>query len=290
MSIVKCRCLPLSRSAGNLSSKYVASKLYKKLLQNLPDLFVGAINVSSELWKADFEANVTLAFEKVHERFLETADIMTSPVIETGFAPSMDQSGTTATALLVTKDVVLVASLGDSRAVMSSREEDKTKAWKDFPSMSAIQLTIDHVASDPKERELVIARGGSVSNSSGGLQRVDGTLAITRSIGDANLAQVLSRKPHVLVLDRKEIREMCGNEDIDDDIPCFVILASDGLWDVMSNEEAVDMVVDIILRQSDNVQMSAGGSLFQDAAERLAVEAFVRGSTDNIGVCVVAVD
>jgi len=90
----------------------------------------------------------------------------------------------------------------------------------------------------------------------------------------------------------------------------------------MSNQEAVDMVVDIILREGDNAAAAddsstrgatssfpsssdegdnihnnnggGGGSAddgpFQEAAERLAVEAYVRGSTDNIGVCVVAVD
>ena len=85
----------------------------------------------------------------------------------------------------------------------------------------------------------------------------------------------------------------------------------------MSNQEAVDMVVDIILRHNEALAASfqpgdttrevalfpsyddidddddddeGSGGPFQESAERLAVEAYVRGSTDNIGVCVVAID
>jgi len=186
------------------------------------------------------------------------------------------------------------------------------------------------VASNPAEQELVLQRGGYVSKT-GSTARVNGTLAITRSIGDANLAPVLSREPHVRIFDRSELQELCGdpsdmsNSDKESDssrstnnqtaIPCFAILASDGLWDVMSNQEAVDMVLDIILRHNeahastfqpghttrevvlassyddiDDDNDEGNGGPFQESAERLAVEAYVRGSTDNIGVCVVAID
>ena len=209
-------------------------------------------------WKEDIRVNVTKAFETVHERFLDRITTMTSSISEVGSAPKMDQSGTTATALLVTKDVVIAAVLGDSRGVLASakskpsggsetgslsasaRTKGKSK-WKDFPEVSAIQFSIDHVASNPMERELVRKRGGFVSTSRN-TTRVNGTLAITRSIGDANLAPVLSREPHVRAFDRSELRELCGDlgrtpsdlsgEENDSNnsrnnrsvIPCFAIL------------------------------------------------------------------
>ncbi|KAG7346445.1 serine/threonine protein kinase [Nitzschia inconspicua] len=278
---------------GNLASKFVASSLYKELVDAVPSL----MNGEDGLDEIQIKQNVTSAFETVHELFLEAVNIAATPVIQAGSGPSMDQSGTTATTLLVTNNTILVASLGDSRAVMSSLVEDDEMGvgWKDFPTLSAIQLTPDHVASDPSEADVVIAKGGSISKVKGGVVRVNGTLAITRSIGDALLAPVLSREPHILVLTRTQFQKQCGSGVFHHKaIPCFVILASDGLWDTMSNQEAVDMVVDVILRSSsdkDNSNnMVAGGSVFQDAAERLAVEAYVRGSTDNIGVCVVAVE
>jgi len=223
---------------GNLASKFAASALYTELLRQLPGLMqVGGRKTSESstpvqtenepAWKEDIRVNVTKAFETVHERFLERITTMTSAISEVGSAPKMDQSGTTATALLVTEDVVIAAVLGDSRGVLasangkdpngigsettsSSSGSSKKKQWKNFPEVSAIQFSIDHVASNPAERDLIVSRGGFVSKS-GDTARVNGTLAITRSIGDANLAPVLSREPQVRVFDRSELRELCGD-------------------------------------------------------------------------------
>jgi protein phosphatase 1L len=251
---------------GNLASKYVASTMYNQLVTHLGDL---EEILKNPTWKAEVTHNVSLAFQEIHEEFLEGLSL----------APSaMDQSGTTATALFVTEEAIVVSSIGDSRAVLSSTGPS---------GISAIQLTRDHVASDPDERDKVIRRGGSVS-SAGSIARVNGTLAITRSIGDANLSPVLSRIPHVVSMRREEIRQQCGENR---EIPCFVVLASDGLWDVMSNQEAVDMVAQVVAAYdaTDRVSWNNGGA-FQEAAEVLAIDAYVRGSSDNIGVCVVAVD
>ncbi|CAJ1935648.1 unnamed protein product [Cylindrotheca closterium] len=223
------------------------------------------------IWKEEIRANVSGAFAQLHEDFVERTSRMNGSTV--------DRSGTTATSLLVTDDVVVVSSIGDSRAVLSSINENG--------EITAIPLTKDHVASDPSEQSFVIEKGGFVS-SVGGIDRVNGTLAITRSIGDVGLAPVLSRVPNVKIFTHYEIGDLCGANQ-HQSIPCFVVLASDGLWDVMSNQEAVEMVAIVIASYdaTDRVSWNNGGA-FQEAAEVLAVDAYVRGSNDNIGVCVVA--
>ena len=136
----------------------------------------------------------------------------------------MDESGTTATILYVTHLAVIIANVGDSRAVISQ--------WQNSGRLSAYQLTIDHVVSSQDEQLLIAERGGSVSKS-GGIERLNGILAVSRSLGDINLAQFLSRTPHVLSLTKHEAYQLCDMQ-IDSKIkhprPCFIILASDGLW------------------------------------------------------------
>ena len=226
-------------TAGNLASKFAASELYTELLSHLPDLMrinekKSSISSNNELpWKEEIRVNVTKAFESVHGRFLDRITMMTSAISEVGSAPKMDQSGTTATALLVTDEVVIAAVLGDSRGVIAATNNSRSSAsidsngknkWKSFPEVSPIQLSIDHVASDPTEKQLVLQRGGTVSES-GDIARVNGTLAITRSIGDESLSPVLSREPHVRIFDRTELRELCGNLNSGETvIPCFAIL------------------------------------------------------------------
>lgn len=248
---------------GNLAAKYVASVIYGILQSRFANLSAESKYVST--WKADAAKKMTGIFEEIHRNFLEAVS----------FAPVgvMDQSGTTATIIYLNDHVVLIASVGDSRAIMSSKDERG--------KLSFVQLTDNHVASNPIERELVIGRGGTVTKSPNGVDRVNGQLVITRSIGDSNLSKYLSRVPSVVAMTREELNDSCGLE------RCFVVLASDGLWDVMCNQEVVDMVSEVLeaYSLSEGNRWEEGGA-FQEAAERLTQEAYVRGSTDNIGVSV----
>jgi len=263
---------------GNFASKFAASFLYKELATRLN----GRVDTLAPNWKKSVEDRVGDAFAAVHESFLEA--IARAPY---GF---MDESGTTATALLVTDGAYIIASLGDSRAVLSTRHRNADGNFE----LGALQLTKDHVASDGEERTSVESRGGTVVRR--GIDRVNGTLAITRSIGDASLAPWLSRRPHVISMTLAEILDICGGDtetknDQHAAYPCFLIIASDGLWDTMSNQETVDIVAQVV---SESVVGNSSSwretSSMQQAAEALTHEAFVRGSTDNIGVCIIAIE
>ncbi|KAG1368310.1 putative protein phosphatase 2C 62 [Cocos nucifera] len=119
--------------------------------------------------------------------------------------------------MLIDGEKLVVANIGDSRAVIC--EEGVAR-----------QLSVDH---EPlKERRLIESKGGFVTNEIGNVPRVDGRLAMSRSFGDGTLKEHISSDPDVVI------------EDIDEDAE-FIILASDGLWKVMSNQEAVDTIKDI---------------------------------------------
>ncbi|GLT83329.1 hypothetical protein SLE2022_016240 [Rubroshorea leprosula] len=161
-------------------------------------------------------------------------------------AVDFGKGGSTAvTAILINCQKLVVANVGDSRAVICKNGKAK-------------QLSIDHEPS--MEREDIESRGGFVSKFPGDVSRVDGQLAVARAFGDKSLKEHLSSEPDVAV------------EMIDDDTQ-FIILASDGLWKVMSNQEATDAIQNIKDARS--------------AAKHLTEEALNRKSSDDISIVVV---
>ncbi|XP_076907805.1 putative protein phosphatase 2C 10 [Bidens hawaiensis] len=152
---------------------------------------------------------------------------------------------TSVTAVLMNGKKLWVANLGDSRAVIS-------KGGK------AIQLTTDHEPS--AERASIEHKGGFVSNMPGDVPRVNGQLAVSRTFGDKSLKCHLRSDPAI-------------QDTIVDTRTDLLVLASDGLWKVMDNQEAVD----IARRIKDP----------QKAAKQLIAEALKRDSKDDISCVVV---
>jgi serine/threonine protein phosphatase PrpC len=199
---------------GNIASKYAASAAYRVVEAGISNIDRDILSIPD--WKEIVKSNLEQSFEEIHRGIISA--VTTSP------GGVMDESGTTATIVYVTDLSVIIANVGDSRAVLSQWTQDSR--GRDI--LSAVQLTVDHIVSSHSEQELIAQRGGSVSRS-GGIERVNGILAVSRSLGDISLAPFLSRSPHVLALTKTEVRGMCGAA-AGQDKPCFLIAASDGLW------------------------------------------------------------
>ncbi|CAM0953700.1 unnamed protein product [Alopecurus aequalis] len=168
--------------------------------------------------------------------------------------------GSTAVVAVVGRRRIVVANCGDSRAVLSR-------------GGVAVPLSTDHKPDRPDELQRVEAAGGRVINWNG--SRVLGVLSTSRSIGDYYLKPYVCAEPEVMAVERTEKDE-------------FLVLASDGLWDVVSNELACR-----VARGCLNGHLAAAfpesvaGRSAADAAALLAELAISRGSKDNISVVVV---
>ncbi|TKY71023.1 phosphatase 2C 8 [Spatholobus suberectus] len=169
--------------------------------------------------------------------------------------------GSTAAVVVVGKEEIVVANCGDSRTVLCR-------------GGVAVPLSRDHKPDRPDEKERIEAAGGRVINWNG--NRVLGVLATSRSIGDHCMKPFVISQPETNVYARTESDE-------------FVVVASDGLWDVVSNKFVCEVVRSCLrgqmrrnLKEEDSIISYA-----TEAAALLAELAMARGSKDNISVIVI---
>lgn len=143
---------------------------------------------------------------------------------ESGENEQCGQVGCTAVVAVLKGRELYVANAGDSRAVLGR-------------GATAVALSEDHKPASPTERNRITAAGGFVSEV-GGVTRVNGNLNLSRAIGDLRYkansdlpveAQIITAQPDVR-------RVALTPEDR------FFLLACDGVWDVMTNQQAVDFI------------------------------------------------
>lgn len=156
-----------------------------------------------------------------------------------GFSASQDPDianavGCTACVCILTKDEVICANSGDSRGVLSRKGV-------------AVALSHDHKPDNPEEKERITKAGGFVEEN-----RVKGMLNLSRALGDleykldSDLAvedQMITCVPDIHV------------EKIDKHAE-FLIIACDGIWDCLSNQDAVDFVKET----ASNLKKKSGSS------------------------------
>lgn len=111
-------------------------------------------------------------------------------------------------------------------------------------------------------------------------------LATSRSFTGIERRPLVSAEPefHTLPLKPCAVEGRCKAEGSRDDsqplLPAFVVLASDGVWDVLDDQIAVDLVWDLLGSAQDPRRGVAG--VLQEAAQLVVQAAKDRGSTDNL--------
>lgn len=173
-------------------------------------------------------------------------------------ARASEMVGSTAVVAVISSCQIILSNCGDSRAVLCRRTQ-------------TIPLTVDHKPDRADELSRIEGEGGRVINWHGA--RVLGVLAMSRAIGDRYMSPYIIPVPEITFMTRSDEDEC-------------LILASDGLWDVMSNDEVGEVARRLLRRMRRS--MPAGDICpAQVVADNLRQLALGRNSSDNISIIVV---
>jgi len=184
-------------------------------------------------------------------------------------AKSNDDGCCAVVSLLTEENHIYVANLGDSRCVLYKQDK-------------AIALSRDHKPYLEDEKKRIETAGHEVVKDTELVNgkrivsyRVDGVTAVSRSIGDYDYKDNFQSGPEdQAVTCCPEIME--GTVEMGN----FFILACDGLWDVMSNEDVGQFIREHREKEQD----------LNKVANNLANEAIKKGSEDNITIVIVSVE
>ncbi|XP_077212859.1 putative protein phosphatase 2C 73 isoform X2 [Tasmannia lanceolata] len=205
----------------------------KRVRKSLPPSLL--CNWQETLSLTALDSDIELETKKIHkfdiwkQSYLRTCTAIDKE-LEQLHAMDTFHSGTTALTVVKQGELIVIANVGDSRAVLGTTSDDG--------SLVPVQLTVDFKPSLPQEAERITQCKGRVFclRDEPGVQRVwlpDGEtpgLAMSRAFGDYCV------KDYGLISVPEVTHRNITNRDQ------FLVLATDGVWDVISNQEAVQIV------------------------------------------------
>jgi len=260
------------------------NRVSKYLRQNLYANFQAALPKSASMFIDDADDDIE-ALSGISIRDDDVQSLIVASALEAAFEKVDNEvgsishwsfTGSTSLAVVIHENAInesrciTVANVGDSRAVLSRNGK-------------AIDLTKDHKPNDKFERERIESLGGSVDwcgqvddndnpIESTGCYRINGNLALSRAIGD--------RSERPWVTNTADISHYLIEEENDD----FLVLATDGLYDVMKSQDVVSFVNDVL---GSAPHTSRRHEIRRDMAKYVVDEAIKRGTNDNVTVLIV---
>lgn len=215
---------------GRDVSKYLQQHLYTYIHSYLAShqlaYHTDAVCIPDSCSVQEIEESIAFALQRIDQEILQNTDFQRqgSTVAFTYFHP--------------TTSTLIMANIGDSKVVLCQQHKH------------ALQLSCDHLPQIPSERKQIEIIGGkvtkhtsSISSSSSfasllslsmnrSIYRVNGNLSMSRAIGDATQRPFIHSQPCIRSYP-------IGKEDP------FVIIASDGFWDVFSNQDAIQFTLKV---------------------------------------------
>jgi len=211
-----------------------------------------------------------LVRDHLHKNILTNATFPTNinAAIEDGFKVTDEHivttsnadgwmNGSTGVIGLIADEILHIANVGDSEACLAHENEGG--------GLEAIALTTPHKASDPNEKRRIESLGGHVF-----FNRVFGALAVSRSFGDSKFKKPKTTQDFVSCIPAMKTQALSPKDK-------FIILACDGLWDVMDHSAAIEFV-----RKHREEKKSA-----DEIAKLLVREAIDKKTEDNVTVIIV---
>jgi len=189
--------------------------------------------------------------DSISRGFLSTDKTIVDQANEQGW-----MNGSTAVVGIVADKKLYIGNIGDSEAILISIEDGQVKTHN---------LTTPHKASDPTEKERIEKLGGHVF-----FGRVFGALAVSRAFGDSRYKQPKTSQDFVTADPALHDVELNSTHK-------YLLLACDGLWDVMNHQSAAEIVHRFCQEGKDPTEV----------AQLLVQEALRKRTEDNVTVIVV---
>lgn len=216
----------------------------KKLKDELSLRFAKLIN--SDKYEAT-ENHIKTLFRKFDEDVVKQ---YTNSSLQKFESTNFESLGSTCTLLYIIKEhnkptILYSANIGDTKGILISKD-------------SVAKITYDHKPSDEAEAKRVKNSGGAIFSG-----RIFGQMSLTRAFGNIPLKKWIISDPYI----KKTVLSETDK---------FIIIASDGIWDVINEDECLEM----------STQSSHTAKSF---CEELVTNALSRWSKDNISCIVVKI-